>query len=288
MDTRQIWQSQNFLKSPEFVLSLVEMTNIGKDDLVVEIGPGKGVITQQLARKAGRVIGVEIDKGLAGNLRSSFRNFPSVSIEEADFLKWQLPKEPYKVFANIPFNTTADIVNILLASGNPPEATYLIMQDKAAERFIGIPMGSNSQVSVLLQPFFEMGIVARIDRRQFNPVPNINAVLVEFTKREEPLVEVELRQQYRDFVIYGYNQWKPTVLDAFKAVFSDRQINLLATKFKIARLKPSELSVEQWVAMFNSFMGYVPEHKKNLVRGAEQNLKLKQKGMHKLYRTRSR
>lgn len=288
MNSRQLWQSQNFLRSPEFVMSLIEMTNIGSMDTVVEIGSGKGVITQQLAKNARKVIGVERDHLLARQLRLIFSGQGNIEIIEADFLRWNLPKDPYKVFSNIPFNMTADMVNKLLVSGNPPEVTYLIMQDKAAERFIGLPVGQNSQVSILLQPFFEMGIVARIDRRQFDPVPNVNAVFVKFIKREVPLVDQKLQQLYRDFVIYGYNQWEPTVLEAFKTIFSDRQINILAAKFKIARLKPSELSVEQWLGMFNSFVGYVLEDKKAIVRGAEQNLKLKQKGMQKQYRTRNR
>lgn len=288
MDSRKLWQSQNFLKDREFVSSLVEMTNIGPTDTVIEVGPGKGIITQQLAGKAQKVIGVEYDRSLARQLKATFAGQKNIEIVEADFLRWDLPKYPYKVFSNIPFNMTADIVNKLLGSPYSPESTYLIMQDTAAERFIGAPVSQSSQISILLQPFYDMGIVTRIDRRQFQPVPNINAVLARFDKRKEPLVDPTLLQLYRDFVIYGYNQWQPTVLEAFKRVFSGRQINIISQTSGVAGLKPSQLSAEQWIILFNSFMQYVPVDKKAIVKGAEEKLKSQQRGMQRQYRTRKR
>lgn len=288
MDNRQLWQSQNFLKNPEYVASLVDRVAINSEDTVVEIGPGKGIITKQLAEKAKTVIGIEYDHKLAQELRGTFSNSKKVKIVEADFMKWDLPKIQYKVFSNIPFNMTADILNKLLVSRSSPEASYLIMQDKAAERFIGRPIGQDSQASVLLQPFFDMGIVTRIDRKQFQPVPNINAVLAKFVKREQPKIDNELTQQYRDFVIYGYNQWKPTILDAYKNVFSNKQIRIINNKYGLERMKPSDLNVEQWVSLFDSYRNFVSDDKKMLVRGFERNMKYRHSGMTKQHRTRRR
>ncbi|BCX14635.1 MAG: ribosomal RNA small subunit methyltransferase A [Patescibacteria group bacterium] len=281
---RELWQSQNFLRRPEFVASLVERTDITRDDLVIEIGPGKGIITQQLARRARRVIAVEIDKGLAGNLRASFQNSPNVEIVEADFLKWWLPREPYKVFSNIPFNMTADIVRRLTEDRNPPLVAYLIMQDKAAFRFMGRP--KDSQTSILLKPWFEVEIVANIDRREFTPVPKINAVLAKFRKREQPLVKPEFCQWFRDFVVYGYNQWKPTILDAFREVFSPKQRNILERELRIRGARPSDLTLEQWLKLFETFCVYVPSDKKEVVKGAEERLKRQQGSLKKRHRTR--
>ena len=182
---RNLSHSQNFLKNPEFVKGLIDKTSIDANDLVVEIGSGKGIITKLLANKAGRVIGVEIDDKLFADLRKKFQEYPNVEITEADFLKWELPREPYKVFSNIPFNMTTDIVVKLLNAENPPTVTYLIIQDKAAERFIGCPVAKNTQMSILLKPYFEMALVARIDRRHFVPVPKVDAVLAMFKKRQK-------------------------------------------------------------------------------------------------------
>lgn len=283
---RELWQSQNFLRRPEFVASLVERTNINHSDIVIEIGPGKGIITQQLAKRATQVIAIEIDQGLATNLRASLRDLTNVSVVQADFLRWQLPQEPYKVFSNIPFNMTADVVRKLTEDRNPPQIAYLILQDKAAFRFIGKSREKESQTSILLKPWFEINIIANIDRREFTPVPKINAVLAEFRKKEQPLVEPQHCQWFRDFVIYGYNQWQPTILDAFKKVFSPKQRNILESEMRIKSVKPSDLILEQWLKLFEAFIVYTPSDKKEVVRGAEERLKIQQKRLRKWHRTR--
>jgi len=284
MEARFIWQSQNFLKREEFVAGLLDKTNITRNDLVIEIGPGKGIITRQLAKRARRVMAVEIDKKLADNLRTIFQNFPNVEIVEADFLTWQLPKKAYKVFSNIPFNMTADIVNKLTEDKYPPEVAYLIMQDKAAFRFTGKP--KDSQASILLKPWFDVWILANINRNEFSPVPKINAVLTEFRKRDQPMVKVESSRLFRDFVVYGFNQWQPTILDSFNNVFSPKQKKLIAKELMIQNAKPSDLTLEQWPKLFERFETFVPSERKELVKGAEEKLEKQQQGLKKWHRTR--
>lgn len=287
-DKRQLSHSQNFLKSSGFVASLIERTSINSSDLVVEIGPGKGIITAELAKKAGMVIAVEYDPNFARNLKARFSGYPNVEIVESDFLTWPLPNKPYKVFANIPFNMTTDMVGKILSGENSPETTYLIMQDKAAGRFMGPPFGPNSQASILLQPFYDMGIEARIDRKNFEPAPQVNAVLARFAKRLHPLIDPKLRQSYRDFVIYGFNQWQPTILKAFRKIFTGKQLDVIAKNLGLDGLKPSELSVDKWIGMFNLFIQYPPQERKDLVKGAEKRLRSREIGMQKQYRTRTR
>lgn len=280
--------TQNFIKSSSFVKYLIEQSDINKNDTVIEIGPGKGIITEQLAKECKKVVGIEYDTSLITGLRNKFKDFDNIEIISEDFLKWKLPNYKYKVFSNIPFNLTTDIITKLLESRNSPQSTYLIMQDKAAERFLGQPMGKNSQISILLKPFYDMAIVKKINRKQFNPMPKVDAVLVKFIKKEQPEIKVQNTQEYRDFVIYGFNQWKPTILKSFKNVFSYKQMGILGKTLKLENLKPTDLSVEQWLGMFETYLKYVPESKKDLIRGSELFFKYKHKGITKEHRTRSR
>jgi 23S rRNA (adenine-N6)-dimethyltransferase len=283
---RKLSHSQNFLRSPNFVRSLINKTDLKTGDFVLEIGSGKGIITKLLAEKGCQVVGLELDNHLFTNLLKQFEQYPNVKVVKADFLKWNLPQKPYKVFSNIPFNITADIITKLLVSGNPPTVAYLILQDKAAERFIGEPFAKNTQTSILLKPLFEAEIISRINKRQFIPSPNIDAVLVMFRKRQTPLIEEQFIQLFRDFVVYGYSQWKPTVLEAFAKVFSSKQRLILEKEIDISGLKPRDLKIKQWIFLFKSFLSYVPEHKKELVRGSEKRLKDKQRRLEKWHRTR--
>ena len=287
-ENKNLWHSQNFLHDSLFVASLVAMTSIDKNDTVVEIGSGKGIITQELAKQAHKVIAIELDSTLAEELRKKFIESKNTEIIETDFLKWPNPKFKYKVFSNIPFEYTSRIMDKLLLSPNSPEDTYLIMQDLAAKRYIGSPLGKNSQISLLLQPFYEMSILTNIDRKQYKPVPNVDTVLAQFHKREQPLVDKKLEQDYRDFVIYGYNQWEPTILQAFDKVFSYKQQKILEKNLHIKNKKPSELNIDEWITLFKTYIQYVSDEKKNLVRGSERLLQSKQKKLERTYKTRRR
>ncbi len=178
---------------------------------------------------------------------------------------------------------TADIVRKLTEDRNPPLIAYLIMQDKAALRFIGKP--KESQMSILLKPWFEINIVIDINRKEFTPVPKINAVLASFKKREQPLIRLKFRQWFRDFVVYGYNQWQPTIMEAFRQIFSPKQRTIIEKKLKIKEAKPSDLSFDL-LKLFEIFILHVPSDKKELVKGAEERLKKQQKNLKKWHRTR--
>ena len=285
---RQLSHSQNFLKSPRFVSDLISKTDIGKDDLVVEIGPGKGIITTELSKRAKKVVAIEYDTNLTKNLKEKFLNHPNIEIIKTNFIHWKLPNHCYKVFSNIPFNMTADIINKLLSDKNPPGTTYLIMQDKAAGRFMGPPYGPTSQTSILLQPFYNMKIITKIDRKQFDPIPNVNIILLKFKKRKKALISPKYHSLYKDFVVYGYNQWKPTLLEAFHCIFTRKQLDVITQNLNLNGLKPSELTLDQWIKIFEVFIKLTSQDKKDLIKGAEKKLRLKQKGMQKIFRTRAK
>jgi 23S rRNA (adenine-N6)-dimethyltransferase len=101
-----ILYSQNYLKDTRLVDALIEKSSINGSDVVYEIGPGKGIITKQLARYCKKVMAVEKDPRLIELLMQKFAQKPGVTIREGDFLQYRLPCKPYKVFANIPFNIT--------------------------------------------------------------------------------------------------------------------------------------------------------------------------------------
>ena len=281
---QKLWQSQNFIRRPELVSDLLKETDIGRDDLVVEIGPGKGVITRKLAEIARKVVAVEKDPRLVNKLKAEFSGQSGVEIVEAEFLTWHLPEEPHKVFSNIPFQATADIIGKITTPPNSPLESYLIIQKEAAERFI--TAFKKTQAAVLLEPFYETTVVRSIDRREFEPVPNVDAVLARFRKREKPLIDENKRQSFRDFVIYGFNQWQPTIGKSLSKVFSGRQLNRMEHDLDLEGLKPSEVTAEKWRELYKRYEAYVPEDKKRVVRGEERRLHERQKTMQKSHRTR--
>jgi len=126
--------SQNFLKDKLLVNKLLKETNINSEDLVLEIGPGKGIITIELSNICKKIIGIEFDKELFNYLNSI--NITNANIIYGDFLDYKF-EDKLKIFSNIPFNITSDIFNKMLENMEYIESFYFIMQKEAAEMYLG-------------------------------------------------------------------------------------------------------------------------------------------------------
>ena len=284
--------SQNFLKSKNLVVKILELSSIGPQDLVLEIGSGKGIITEELVKRARKVIAIEKDKGLFFFLREKFKNNPKIKILNTDFLKFQLPKFPYKIFSNIPFFITGEIIKKItfVKSGekNFLEEAYLIVQKEAAKKFVGQPYAKRNQmVSLFLKPWFELRTIYHFKKTDFYPIPKVNVVLMKIKKRGNPLIEEKQTQIYRDFIVYGFTHFKSNLKNTFKKIFTYEQFKRLSYNLKIEKsLLPTDLTFEQWLGLFECFLTKVDESKKSLVIGAENRLKKQQSHLQKIHRTR--
>jgi len=208
----RIVYSQNFLRSLQLVERLLDRSGIGADDLVIEIGPGRGVITERLAARCRQVLAVEQDPVLVEELRGHLAYAPNVALFAGDFLSFPLPLTTYKVFANIPFNITAAIVGKLTSGTSPPSDTYLAVQREAAARFMGMPQ--ETLIAVLLKPWFEPTVVHRFRPNDFVPRPGVAVVLLRLRRREAPLVASRDAALFGDFAAYAFSAWQPTVREA--------------------------------------------------------------------------
>ena len=270
--------SQNFIKSPKLVKQLFSVSSLELTDLIVEIGPGKGIITQELINCVAKVISVEKDHQLFYFLKDKFSDVSNLQIINQDFLTYNLPKDPYKIFSNIPFSITSDIFTKILTSRQKPTEMYFIMQEEAASKYY--PSNTfNNQDSILLSPFYDIQILGDIDRTAFTPKPQVDIVFVKFTQKNKPLLDIKNYQQFRDFVIYGFNQWKPNIFEIYKKIFSYDQFKKINHQLKINNLKPTQLSFDHWLKLFNVYIEYVSQAKQRLVLGFEikylTNIKVK-------------
>ncbi len=285
----QLQYSQNFLRSEKLVNIIINKSSIGADDVVYEIGPGKGIITKELAKRCLKIVGIERDRLLFNYLKNKFYNNSKIKIVHGDFLNYDLPKkERYKIFSNIPFNLTADIIRKLVYSVNPATDIYLIVQKESAKRFAGLPYNKETQFSLLLKPWFKIKILYSFKRIDFYPTPQVNTVLLHIEKIKKPLISQENNQIYRDFVIYGFNQWKFRLSKSLNKIFTYEQIKRLGRdlNFNFKTATPTDLSFNQWLALFNYFIKEVDVNKKKLIFGAENLLKRQQNRLQKTHRTR--
>lgn len=284
---KSVIYSQNFTVNPLLVANLIEHSSISKEDFVYEVGPGTGIITAELARRCKKVVAIEIDKNLAKKLQTKFINVPNVEVLEKNFLLHPLNEPRYKVFSNIPYNITAAIVKKLTETKNLPIDIFLFVQHDAAKKFLGAPSAKETQFSLLLKPVFELSITHQFKRNDFRPTSNVDIVLLRIKKRAEPMVEQQNEKLYRDFIIYSFNAWKPTLKEGLKKIFTDYQFLRLAKELNFSSsAKPTDLNFSQWLGLFNFFTKGVDVSKKVLIRGSEEKLRNQQAKLDKINRTR--
>jgi 23S rRNA (adenine-N6)-dimethyltransferase len=228
------------------------MSRIGLSDTVYEIGPGNGIITAVLARAAANVIAIEKDPELVRRLNERFGQVENITIIEGDFLDYSFVRSRYKIFGNIPYNRTAQIVRKILYEKCGPCEAYLIMQKEPAKKFCG--SSRETLFSILIKPFFELQILTQLKRTDFWPVPKIDSVLLSIKRRDIPFIARQDASLYRRFVHYGFDKWKPKLRLSFKNVFTYKQWRRLARDLAFPlNATPTELNVDQWLGLYREF-----------------------------------
>jgi len=255
--------SQNFLKDRDIVAQLISASDLTVSDTVVEIGAGRGIITTLLCGKVAKVLAIEKDEVLAKTLSKRTEKITNLQIINQDFLSYNLPSSNYKIFANPPFSITAEILNKIYISPNLPDSIFLIMQLETAEKFIGTKF--ESQSSILFKPFFEIENLGDIDRTSFTLKPQIKIVFVKFKKRENPFIKAQDKLDFYNFVTYGFSQWAPTVLDAYKKVLTYTQLQTIKKTLKIDDIPPSQLSFDIWLLFFKAYKKLLDLHQTNTI-----------------------
>lgn len=246
---KRIALAQNFLTSRRLACELVAVSDISRECIVYEIGPGNGIITAELARKAGRVIAIEKDDKLARRLRERFAENDRVEIVGADFLRFRISRKRYKLFANLPFNITTSVIRRMENSPNPPDDAYFVVQKEAAYRLAGIR--GETLFSILAKPFFTFRVVRRLRRTDFEPEPSVDSVFLRISRRKEPLIERHEAAAFRDFVQHGFCARRPSLHGAYKRVCGYNRWRRAARELRFpVNATPTQLTVEQWIELF--------------------------------------
>ena len=166
-----------------------------------------------------------------------------------DFLSYPPPSRPHKVFANLPFARTADIIRRVTTTTSLTEA-YLVVQREAAGRFAGYPYDCETIRSLSLKPWWHVEIVRRLRRTDFEPVPNADAVLLWLLRRDKPLIQEGEGDTYLRFLNSQLGT-AATVRKALRRLFTHNQVRRLARDLRFSLdARPSELSFEQWLGIY--------------------------------------
>lgn len=218
-------------------------------DLVVEVGPGHGVLTQALARSAGRVIAVELDPALAHEVAQRFEGDPRVQVVGGDFLRFPIPHGA-RVVANLPFAITADAVRHVVTS-QATEA-HLVVQREAAERFAGSPWGGETLPSLSLKPWWHIEVTRALARTDFDPPPSVDCAVLWLARRSPALLRDEERSVYERFLAATFGRGRTTG-QVLGRVFTRGQLERLRRDLHLdLGAPPSATSFDRWLALYRA------------------------------------
>lgn len=196
-DARRRAHGQNLLASRALARQLVDDAGVRSDDLVVEIGAGTGLLTSELARRAGAVLAVELDSAFAEQLRRRFAAHEGVRVIEGDALRIALPRQPFRVVANVPFNASTAILQRLLDPMLGLERADLVLQWEVARKRAGRP---RSALSASWAPWWRFRLGRRIPSAAFRPRPAVAAGVLVVERRRAPFLPPESFEEYARFV----------------------------------------------------------------------------------------
>ena len=251
---------QNFLDDPGLLQKIADAAAISNSDVVLEVGPGLGSLTQFLCMRAQEVVAVELDQRLTPALRSILKPYRNVRIVEGDILALspmdlQLP-QGYIVAANIPYNITSGLLRHLLSSDRRPQRIVLTVQKEVAERICASPPHM-SLLALSVQVYGRPSIVGRIPAGAFFPVPKVDSAIVKIELFASPRIREDLLSACFDLIKAGFSQKRKTLRNAMSAALrlSPSDTEALVSSAGIdSRRRAETLSLAEWEALGRQYV----------------------------------
>lgn len=263
------FSGQHLLNNKEVIKDIINIARISKGDLVLEFGAGKGAITNDLSKRARKVIAVEYDQKFIKKLDQL--ELKNTVIIKQDILKISLPREPFIVVSNIPYAITTPIMKKLL---NNPLSNFqrgvLLMEKGAAKRFTSNYV--KDPYVIAWRMWFDIRYVKGISRKNFSPPPKVDSAMVKINRKANPIVP------YSDYLVFwglvDYVLKNPQLsLDyALRGAFTVPQIKRLKRNLRLKNEIPvAELTEEQWGILYETMVKHVPKFRWPRIRKEKLN-----------------
>ena len=228
---------QNFLINDDVVENIINASEISKDDLIIEIGPGLGTLTKELIEKAGKVICIELDKKMIKILKERFANSKNIEIINDDVLNVDLNEliklnkknediNNVKIVANLPYYITTPIIMKLLEDKLDIDSITVMIQKEVADRLIEVPGGKNTgAITYTIYYYCESEKVMEVQSDSFIPEPDVTSEVIKLKLRKKPTVELENPKVMFMIIKSAFMQRRKTLLNALTntQVFASKQ-----------------------------------------------------------------
>ncbi|SDK99531.1 dimethyladenosine transferase [Lacicoccus qingdaonensis] len=263
---------QNFLIDANVIHKVLDKAEINEDTAVIEVGPGIGSLTEQIAKRAGKVVAYEIDQRLIPVLNDTLGPYDNVTIINEDILKADVrgmigeEMASYKevvVIANLPYYITTPILMNFLMKNVPIDRYYVMMQKEVGERISAVPgTKAYGSLSIAIDYYTDAKTVQNVPKAVFMPAPNVDSIIVEMKTREEPKVAVEDEEKFFRLTRGAFVQRRKTILNNYLSLFENGkkhkpEINELLDDAGIDPVRRGEsLSIEDFAAIYRKLENF--------------------------------
>lgn len=245
---------QYWLKQKSVLNKIINAADLKKDDLIIEIGPGLGVLTKELAKKTGKVIAIEKDLALIPILKDNLQGLDNIEIISGDALRIDFDDfENYKVVANLPYYAAAAIIRKLLESKIKPKSMVLMLQKEVAQRICAKPP-KMSLLAISVQLYAEVKIIDYVSKNAFWPKPIVDSAVIKLEiKNSELKINKDL---FFKIVKAGFSQPRKQLINNLSAGLGLPKNRIKDWLLK-NKLEPStraeSLNLENWLALVKTF-----------------------------------
>jgi len=248
---------QNFLVSDVVLEKIIEASQIKSSDIILEIGPGTGILTMALAKKAKKIVAVEKDKRLADILKKELENneIKNIEVINQDILntKHKVLNAKYKLIANLPYYITAPVIRMFLEN-NSPELMVLMVQKEVGQRICANPP-QMSKIAVFTQFYGKPEIVSNVSKECFYPQPKVDSVILKITPFNGPNKNID-KTLFSKIVRAGFSQPRKQLINNLSK-FLDIKKPEVEDWLKENNIEPKQrsetLNVKDWINLTNTF-----------------------------------
>lgn len=246
---------QNFLRDHGVLKQILEASELNSDDTVVEIGPGRGFLTDELVERAGKVIAVELDDDLIPGLKAGYLTCKNFTLVHQDALTFVPPTEPYKLIANIPYYITSPILNHFLleqfSGGKAPELMVIMVQKEVAEKIVA-KKNKHSVLSLQVHLFGEPELICVVQRNCFTPAPQVDSAVIRIRINKTSKIEGDFKKIFWLFhVSFAQKRKKLTNNLASALQKKPDEIRALLEKLDINKdIRAEDLTMDEWRKLF--------------------------------------
>ena len=251
---------QHFLIDGEVLQLIIQAAELNSRDVVMEIGPGLGILTRELARRAGRVIAIELDSKLAGILKQTLASFNNVTIINEDILQTEpaaLLQEvvdrpfSYKVVANLPYYITSPVLRHFLEASVKPKIMVVMVQKEVAEAIVAKP-GEMSLLSVSVQFYGEPRIISYVPAQCFYPAPEVDSAILRVDVYPQPAVAVDV-ESFFELVRAGFSVPRKQICNSLAHGLGLPKAEVLSLLVKadiVSQRRAETLSLVEWARLW--------------------------------------